>query len=216
MVKYRVFFVLEIIALMIGSAGCSKAKKQSMGPDEDSHLVIIAFGDSLTAGFGVEPENNYPALLQAKLEASGYRHRVINAGINGETSAEGLQRVQDMRSLNPAIVIVELGANDGLRGLPIDVMRRNLDTIVSQFQSMGAKVILAGMEVPPHYGPLYSRSFRKAFPAIAKEHDVPLISFFLDGVGGHPDLNQADGIHPTAEGYRIVVENVWKVLEPVL
>ena len=184
--------------------------------DRDDRPVILAFGDSLTAGRGVDPDRNYPSKLQAKIDARGYRYRVVNAGVSGETSSQGLDRVEALDYPHLAIAIVELGANDGLRGLPVENIRRNLAAIVRRFQSTGAKVILAGMEVPPNYGPKYADSFRNIFKSVARETDASLIPFFLEGVGGHPDLNQDDGIHPTAQGYDIVVENVWKVLEPLL
>jgi acyl-CoA thioesterase I len=221
-------FIFGVMTLIFLSCGCSRTKKESISKTEHQSLgtsldqngedrqIIVAFGNSLTAGAGVDPSQNYPSKLQAKLDASGYQYKVVNAGVNGETTSQGLARVQTYIALRPAIVIVELGANDGLRGLPVETTRRNLDSIVKGFQSAGAKVILAGMEVPPNYGPLYTSSFRKIFPAVAKEHDVSLIPFFLENVGGHPNLNQDDGIHPTAEGYTIVVENVWNILEPML
>ena len=136
--------------------------------------------------------------------------------MSGETSSQGRDRAEAYNYPPPAIAIVELGANDGLRGLPVESTRRNLAAIVSRFQSMGAEVILAGMEMPPNYGPLYTDSFREIFQSVAKEYNTGLIPFFLEGVGGHAHLNQDDGIHPNAEGYDIVVENVWKVLEPLL
>jgi acyl-CoA thioesterase-1 len=185
-------------------------------PEPDLRPVIVAFGDSLTAGAGVQPAMNYPAKLQAKIDASGYRYRVVNAGVSGDTSSQGLNRVQSVVSLHPAIVIVEFGANDGLRGIPADTTTRNLVAIISRLQSSGAKVVLAGMLVPPNYGPIYANSFRNIFPNVAKKTGAVLLPFFLDGVGGHPELNQEDGIHPTAEGYDNVVEKVWKVLKPIL
>ncbi len=223
-----VSFFLAIVAGSLFICGCSKGKKEpvpNVEPkpsdsatvrEEDGRPVIVAFGDSLTAGAGVDPAKNYPSKLQAKIDAAGYRYRVINAGISGETSSQGLNRVEALRALHPSIAIVELGANDGLRGLPAETTRQNLATIVSRFQSMGTRVILAGMEVPPNYGPQYTSAFRGIFKSVAKEHRAALIPFFLEGVGGHPDLNQDDGIHPTAEGYDIVVENVWRVLKPML
>jgi acyl-CoA thioesterase-1 len=176
----------------------------------------VAFGDSLTAGSGVDPAENYPSQLQAKIEAEGYRYRVVNAGVSGETSSQGLGRVQAIQALGPVIVIVEFGGNDGLRGMPVEATRRNLAAMISRFQSMGAKVILAGMEMPPNYGPQYTTAFRNIFVSVAKQHRTALIPFFLEGVGGHAELNQDDGIHPTAKGYAIVVENVWKILRPML
>ena len=210
------------------NCSCSKTKTESTpGPEQepqtvpalqeqDDRPVIIAFGDSLTAGSGVDPEQNYPSKLQARINDSGYRYRVLNAGVSGETSSQGFNRVETYLNPPPAIAIVELGANDGLRGLPIASIRSNLAGIVERFQSTGAKVILAGMEVPPNYGPQYANSFREIFKSVAKEYGASLIPFFLDGVGGHPELNQDDGIHPTGEGYDIVIDNVWSVLEPLL
>jgi acyl-CoA thioesterase I len=182
----------------------------------DNRPVIVAFGDSLTSGHGVDPAKNYPSALQKKIDAEGYRYQVVNAGVSGDTSDQGLNRIQSVVDLHPAIVIVELGANDGLRGLPAEVTRQNLSAIIRRLQSAGAKAVLAGMQVPPNYGPLYTGSFRSIFKDIAKQYRTPLIPFFLEGVGGNAALNQDDGIHPTAEGYEIIVKNVWKVLKPLL
>ena len=205
------------------SCGGTKPKKEEHGPaapphspERDSRPAIVAFGDSLTAGAGVDPDRNYPAQLQAKIDAEGYKYRVVDAGVSGETSAQGLNRIASVIALRPAIVIVEFGANDGLRGMPAEATRRNLLEIVSRLQSAGSEVVIAGMQIPPNYGPMYTRSFRSIFPDVARKHDADLIPFFLDGVGGRPELNQDDGIHPTAEGYEIIVENVWKVLEALL
>ena len=210
------------------SGGCMRTKDnaaiQSDNPsmnssnsqDEDSRPIIVAFGDSLTAGAGVDPEQNYPSKLQKKINKSGYRYAVVNAGISGETSFQGLDRLRSVCNLHPAIVILEFGANDGLRGYPLDEMERNLMAILSGIQASGAKTILAGMRVPPHYGLSYADSFAKVFKDVAKSHDIALIPFFLEGVGGDPSLNQEDGIHPTADGYDIIVETVWKLLEPML
>jgi acyl-CoA thioesterase I len=208
--------------------GCNRAKPTSetsaehesespaVSGNRDDRPVIIAFGDSLTSGLGVDPDNNYPAKLQRKIDAEGYRYRVVNAGVSGDTSDQGLNRIQSAIDLHPAIVIVELGANDGLRGLPAEVTHQNLVAMVQQFQSAGAKVVLAGMQVPPNYGPVYASAFRNIFKDIAKQYRVPLIPFFLDGVGGNAALNQDDGIHPTVDGYEVVVRNVWRVLKPLL
>ena len=197
-------------------AAVEKPGESTAMEKEDGRPIIIALGDSLTEGHGVDENQNYPSKLQRKLDRAGYKYRVINAGVSGETSAQGLDRVEPVIALHPVIVIVELGANDGLRGLPIETTRRNVATVVSRCQSAGAKVVLAGMEVPPNYGPQYTSAFRNLFRNVANEYHTTLIPFFLEGVGGHPELNQDDGIHPTAEGYDIVVENVWKVLKPLL
>ncbi len=178
--------------------------------------VIVAFGDSLTAGYGVAPDQSYPALLAGKLRAEGYRYRVVNAGVPGDTTAGGLRRVDWALRLEPAIAIVELGANDGLRGQDLASVRENLDGIVLRFQQGGARVLLAGMRLPPNYGNRYGAEFQRLFAEVAKKRGAALMPFFLDGVGGEPRLNQPDGIHPTAEGYRAVVDRLWPYLRPLL
>jgi acyl-CoA thioesterase-1 len=182
----------------------------------DERPVIVALGDSLTAGLGVDPRLNYPARLQAKIDAAGYRYRVVNAGVSGDTSAQGLNRLGTVSRMQPAIVIVELGANDGLRGRPAAETKKNLDQIVRALVSGGAKVLIAGMEIPPNYGPEYTRQFHDMFPELVRAHRIGLIPFFLQGVGGIAGLNQDDGIHPAAEGYAIIAENIWHVLLPLL
>jgi len=178
--------------------------------------VIVAFGDSLTAGLGVTPEESYPARLQAKLRAEGYAYRVVNAGSSGDTTAGGLRRVDWALKNKPDIVIVALGANDALRAQNLPSVRQNLDAIVARFQKAGARVLLAGMEVPPNYGPQYAADFRKVYVEVARRRGVAFMPFLLDGVAGKPSLNQADGIHPTAEGYAIVVDHLWPYLQPLL
>jgi acyl-CoA thioesterase-1 len=177
--------------------------------------VIVAFGDSLTAGFGVRPEDAYPALLQSRLRDAGYPHRVVNAGVSGDTTAGGLRRVDWALKLKPTIVILELGANDGLRGQPVATIQANLDQLVRRFQAAGAHVLLVGMRLPPNYG-WYADQFARVYAQVARQTGVTLMPFFLDGVGGDPQLNQLDGIHPTAEGYGRVVERLWPHLEPLL
>ena len=178
--------------------------------------VIVAFGDSLTAGLGVTPENSYPARLQTRLRAEGYDYRVVNAGASGDTTAGGLRRVDWALKNKPDIVIVALGANDALRAQDLASVRNNLDAIVARFQKAGAKVLLAGMEVPPNYGARYAADFRKLYLEVARKRGVALMPFLLDGVAGHPALNQPDGIHPTAEGYGIIVDRLWPYLHPLL
>jgi acyl-CoA thioesterase I len=178
--------------------------------------VIVAFGDSLTAGAGVMSDESYPALLAARLRSEGYAYRVVNAGVSGDTTAGGLRRVDWALKLDPEIVIVELGANDGLRGQDLSSMRANLDQVVARFQSAGARVLLAGMRLPPNYGDTYTADFAAVYQNVAKKRGAPLIPFFLGDVGGNVRLNQADGIHPTAEGYRIIVDHLWPYLRPLL
>jgi acyl-CoA thioesterase-1 len=178
--------------------------------------TIAVLGDSLTAGFGVAVEEAYPALLQERLRREGYDYRVVNAGVSGDTTAGGLRRADWVLRSRPSIVIVALGANDGLRGLSVSAMRTNLEQIVERFRAAGAQVLLAGMRVPPNYGEDYGREFAAAFPAVARKTGVPLVPFLLDGVAADARLNQADGIHPTAKGQAIIAERVWPYLKPLL
>ncbi|MFQ5950127.1 MAG: arylesterase [Nitrospiria bacterium] len=178
--------------------------------------VIVAFGDSLTAGFGVAADEAYPALLEKKLRGAGYRYRVINAGVSGDTTAGGLRRVDWILRNRPDLIILELGANDGLRGLDIGLAEKNLAKIIERLQKEGVKVVLAGMKMPPNYGKAYTDAFEQIYPNLAARYRIPLIPFFLEGVAARSFLNQADGIHPTAEGYRIIVDHFWPILEGLL
>jgi acyl-CoA thioesterase I len=184
--------------------------------DLDIRPVIVAFGNSLTEGSGVDSAQNYPSKLQAKIDAAGFRYQVINAGIGGETTAQALNRIQEILDLHPAIVILEIGANDGLLGLPLESIRGNLLAIIDRLQSSRVRVILAGMKVPSDFGMKYSKDFCNIYQEIAKQRRLPIIPFLLEGVAGHAELNQNDGIHPTAGGYDVVSENVWKTLQPML
>src|SRR5262245_6278785 len=171
--------------------------------------VIVAFGDSLTAGLGVKPEQAYPALLEARLRAEGYGYRVVNAGVSGDTTAGGLRRIDWTLRNKPDVVIVALGANDALRALDLASVRANLDAIVTRFQQAGVRVLLAGMEVPPNYGARYAAEFRAMYADIGRKRNVAFMPFLLDGVAANPMLNQADGIHPTAQGYSVIVNRLW-------
>ena len=177
---------------------------------------IVAFGNSLTAGLGVAPDRSYPAHLQRALDAAGYVYRVVNAGVSGETTAGGVRRVSWVLNNKPVIVILELGANDGLRGLSLQETKANLERIIQQLQQASVTVVLAGMKLPPNYGQDYTAGFEALYQTLAKQYRVTLIPFFLDGVAGSASLNQADGIHPTGEGYRLIVEKILPTLEPVL
>jgi acyl-CoA thioesterase I len=177
---------------------------------------IVAFGDSLTSGLGVGADETYPAQLQQRLDQLNYRYRVINAGVSGDTTAGGLRRVPWVLQSPPDIVILEFGANDGLRGLSLEQTRHNLEQMIQQLQKAGVQVVLAGMQLPPNYGRDYTADFEAIYPALAKRYHLPLIPFFLEGVAASPTLNQADGIHPTREGYEIIVEQVLKTLRPLL
>jgi acyl-CoA thioesterase I len=179
---------------------------------------IVAFGDSLTAGFRLSESQSYPALLQEKLRRDGYNYEVVNAGVSGDTSADGLRRIDWALDGNPGtrVLILELGANDLLRGQPIPEMKSNLSEIIRRAKARGARVLLAGMLAPTNQGREYQRESAEAFRALAAEHDVPLIPFFLEGVAGRADLNLEDGAHPNPEGQKIVAETVYRALRPVL
>ncbi len=180
--------------------------------------AILFFGDSITAGYGLDPQQAFPALIQQRLDSAGIAYRVVNAGLSGETSAGGLRRIDWVLKGNADVVVVELGGNDGLRGIPTESTRQNLQEIIDRVRQTqpDASIILAGMQIPPSMGEKYASDFRSIFPELARKNDLPLIPFILEGVGGRPGLNQADGIHPTAKGHKIVAENVWAALEPVL
>ena len=184
-------------------------------PDK-SVAKIVAFGDSLTAGYGLNPEDSYPSLLQKKLAADGFNYEVVNAGISGDTSAGGVRRIDWSLEGDVKIVILELGANDILRGQPIAEMKKNLSMIIARAKARGAQVLLAGMEAPTNSGSDYRRWTHGAFSDLAKEQNVTLIPFLLDRVAGIQSLNQEDGIHPTPEGTRIVADTVYQYLKPML
>jgi acyl-CoA thioesterase-1 len=176
---------------------------------------IAVLGDSLTAGLGVAKAAAYPSLLQERVDADGLGFEVVNAGVSGDTSAGGLARLDWALDGDVRILIVALGGNDGLRGLPAEELQRNLAQIIERAQARGIAVILAGMEAPPNYGRDYIVSFHKVYPALAAAYHVALVPFLLQGVAGEDALNQPDGIHPTAAGARIVADNVWAVLKPI-
>jgi len=180
--------------------------------------VILCLGDSITAGYGLDPEQSYPALLQKKIDAKNWDFRVVNAGQNGDTSAGGLGRLDWLLKNRVDVLVLELGGNDGLRGLPVETIGKNLQAIIDRTKKKypKAKVILAGMKVPPNMGRDYGAKFEATFRDLAKRNKAALIPFVLEGVGGMRGLNLPDGIHPTAKGQEIVAANVWKVLEPVL
>ncbi|HEY8511116.1 MAG TPA: arylesterase [Cyclobacteriaceae bacterium] len=180
--------------------------------------VIVFYGDSLTAGYGIDPDFAFPALVGKALEKQGREVKVVNAGLSGETSAGGLSRIDWVLRQPVDIFVLELGANDGLRGLPIEQTEKNLQAIIDKVRAKNpsVKIVIAGMMVPPNMGPDYSTRFQKVFPELARRNDAALIPFLLQDVAGIESLNQADGIHPNVEGHRIVARNVLKVLEPLL
>lgn len=177
--------------------------------------VLLIVGDSLSAGYGVSREQAWPSLLQQRLQQQGMAVRVVNASISGDTSAAGRARLPALLARHqPRWVLIELGANDGLRGLPLDTLRANLQAMLEAARGAGALPILAGMRIPPNYGSIYTAEFAAIYAALAQHY--PTIPFLLDRVAGQPALNQADGIHPNAEGHRLILENVWAVLAPIL
>jgi acyl-CoA thioesterase I len=180
--------------------------------------VILFLGDSITAGYGLDPEQAFPALIQEKIDAKSWKFKVVNAGQSGDTSAGGLNRLDWLLKNRVDILILELGANDGLRGLPAETTRKNLQAIIDRTKAKypEVKVIVAGMKVPPNMGGDYGRKFEAVFADLARKNKAVLIPFVLEGVGGSRELNLADGIHPTAKGHEIVAANVWKLLEPIL
>jgi acyl-CoA thioesterase-1 len=179
---------------------------------------IVVLGDSLAAGLGVDPAEAFPALLQMKLEAAGWQDRVVNAGVSGDTSADGLGRIDWLLRQRIDVLILELGGNDGLRGLPLTSTQTNLQAIIDRVKQKypQARIIIAGMQMPPNMGEEYNDAFQRLYPDLAAANHAALIPFLLAGVGGKPELNQPDHIHPNVEGHKIVADNVWKVLQPLL
>jgi acyl-CoA thioesterase-1 len=180
--------------------------------------TIVVLGDSLAAGYGLDPGEAFPALLQQKIDDLGWPFAVVNAGVSGDTSAGGLRRIDWLLRRRIDVLILELGGNDGLRGLSTEATRTNLQAIIdrTRVKHPRARIVIAGMQMPPNMGADYTNRFQKIFPDLAAANEAALIPFLLEGVGGKPELNLPDRIHPTAEGQRLVAENVWKTLEPVL
>ena len=228
-----------IVALaMVGAAGCEQAEPEAQQPAasprpaaeaaaeapppgstaaQSSPLPRVVFlGDSLTAGLGVDAEEAFPALAGEMLRSDGRPAEVVNAGVSGDTTAGGLRRLDWLLRQKPDVVVVGLGANDGLRGVELKASEENLRGIVRKSREAGAKVLLLGMLIPPNYGPEYTSQFRELYPRVAKETGVPLVPFLLEGVGGEAKMNQPDGIHPTAEGHRVIARTVVKHLRDLV
>ena len=182
----------------------------------DTRPVIAAFGDSLSAGYGVEPGKSFPDDLQRLIDAAGFRYRVVNLGVSGDTTTDGVERLPSVLAVHPAIVILEFGGNDGLRGLPVTSARKNFAKMIETLQTAHIQILLAGMTLPRNYGPEYIHSFEQIYIDLAKQYKLARVPFLLEGVGGHPELTQPDGIHPTAEGAAIVARTVMKYLQPLL
>ena len=180
--------------------------------------VILFFGNSLTAGYGVEPEQAFPALIQRRIAALNLPFKVVSAGLSGETSAGGLRRIGWVLKQKVDLLVLELGANDGLRGIALETTRKNLQAIIDRTRSKypGLGVVVVGMRIPPNLGPEYGEEFRSLYPRLAASNQAALVPFLLEGVGGVPELNLPDGIHPNPAGHKIAADNVWKVLKPLL
>ena len=191
-------------------------RSRADGNEKPPGPLVIFLGDSLTAGFGLSESEAYPALLAGRLAAAGRSVQIVNGGISGDTTAGGLARLDWLLSQDPAVVVVELGANDGLRGLSLEETAKNLDEIIRRCRQAGARVLLIGMKIPPSYGPEYSSGFEALFGELAEQHELAWMPFLLAGVAAVPDLNQMDGIHPNAAGQRLLAENVLPYLEDVL
>lgn len=220
----RLIAILSFIFFLM-SCGFSSAKSEFEKPREQVQVPqtvsnkpkIVAFGDSLTAGFGLSEKESYPYLLQEKLRADGYDYEVVNAGVSGDTSAGGLERIDwSLEQENVQILILELGGNDLLRGLPVEKMKQNLSNIIKKAKAKNVKVLLCGMLAPATMGAKYQREFTAVFPDLAAEHKVEFLPFILENVAANPKLNQPDGIHPNAEGSRLMTENVYQALKSLL
>ena len=197
-------------------SSASSTSAAPVAPVASTRPRIVFLGDSLTAGYGLDVEQSVPSLVQKQLDAEGYTYEVVNAGVSGDTSAGGLRRLDWSLDGNVRILVVELGANDGLRGLPVAEMKQNLKTIITAAKRRGIDVLLTGMEAPPNYGSAYTSDFRRAFRDLAGEEHVALMPFYLYQVAGVPALNIADGMHPNPTGARIVEANLWRSLKPLL
>lgn len=220
----RYIAILSFI-IFVSSCGASSAGNEFEQPRETVQIPqnvskkpkIVAFGDSLTAGFGLSEKDSYPYLLQETLRADGYDYDVVNAGVSGDTSAGGLERIDwSLEQENVQILILELGANDLLRGLPVEKMKQNLSTIIKKAKAKNVKVLFCGMLAPPTMGAKYQREYVNVFPDLANEHKVEFMPFILENVAANPKLNQPDGIHPNAEGAKIMTDNVYNALKPLL
>lgn len=229
----KISSLLILAALALAPAGCKvdKASQTASNLDSatstapppappvtapDSRPTLVCFGDSLTAGYGTDPGESYPDYLQSALDAQGYHYRVVNKGVSGNTTKDGIERLPSVLALKPAIIIVEFGGNDGLRGLPIADSRANLDKIIATLQASGTKIILAGISLPPDYGPDYIQQFTDTYTLLARKYHVPLLPFLLQNVYGVPGMMQADRTHATAPGNKIVANNLLPYIKPIL
>src|SRR5688572_13657220 len=194
----------------------NEAPAPNQPPSSAARPRVVFLGDSLTAGYGLAKEESVPSLIQTRLRAEGYPYDVVNAGVSGDTSAGGLSRLDWSLEGDVRILVLELGANDGLRGLPVAGLKRNLTDVITRARKRGIAVVLTGMEAPPNFGDAYTTEFRQVYRDLADAHDVTFMPFYLEGVAGIPSLNIADGMHPNAEGSRVIERAIWRALEPLL
>ncbi len=217
--------LLAIVLLVISCTNAPKENDASSRPEEtpteqtpESRPIILFFGNSITAGYQLAVEQAFPAIIQGWMDSLGYNYQVVNAGLSGETTASGKSRIAWVLRTVPDIFVLELGANDGLRGLPLEETPKNLQAIIDEVKKANpeVKIVVAGMRVPPNLGQEYTSGFERIFPEIAAANDAVLIPFILEEVAGIPELNLPDGIHPTPEGHQLVAQTVWKYLQPIL
>jgi acyl-CoA thioesterase-1 len=216
---FRLFLLLAIVSCNNNKTPKTTqtlqvSKDTAVSPAKEKKTILF-FGNSLTAGYGVDPSEAYPALIQDKIDSLDLNYKVINAGVSGETTSDGNSRIDWILKQPIDIFVLELGGNDGLRGIPLTETKTNLQSIIDKVKAkyLNVKIILEGMQIPPNMGPAYTSKFREIYPAVASKNHIDLVPFLLKGVGGDPKLNQRDGIHPTAEGHKIVAENVWEILK---
>lgn len=222
--QYTSFVTILFLSFVISCNQKPTESRSSVDENETANhgtldaKIILFFGNSLTAGYGLEPEESFVGIIQQKIDSSGLRYKVINGGLSGETTASGVNRLDWFLEEEPSVFVLELGGNDGLRGIPVAETRKNLQQIIRMVQEKypSTHILLAGMQIPPNMGQTYSQEFSTVFPDLAQKQKVTLIPFLLEGVAGDPDLNLPDGIHPSAEGHIIVAETIWGYLKPIL
>ncbi len=224
--KFCCFYVLLFLLSCKQDASKNTMDSAETAPETEvettkstSSKKIVFFGDSLTAGYGLEDvDDAFPGIIQNKIDALGLDYNIVNSGVSGETTSGGKNRIDWVLNEEPSVFILELGANDGLRGVPLDQSKANLQTIIDAVKTKYPEtiIVLAGMQIPPNMGQDYTTAFKNMFPDLAKENNLHLVPFLLEDVGGIPDLNQSDGIHPTKAGHKILAKNVWEVLQPIL
>ncbi|WP_158855971.1 arylesterase [Lunatibacter salilacus] len=224
MINYKIIIFYVFAFLIMGCTGNNSTKEENQTSTsqeieiEEDRPVVLFFGNSLTAGYGLDEEDAFPALIQDKIDSAGLEYLVINGGLSGETTASGLNRLDWFLEEGPAVFVLELGGNDGLRGISVAETRKNLKEIIQQVRSRypDTKILLAGMQIPPNMGQEYTAEFSGMYEEVASDESVSLIPFLLEGVAGNPELNLPDGIHPTEEGHEIVAETVWEHILPLL